>query len=171
MPDQLDSNQSFDDRTEEIKATIKSLFQDLEIDELEIPSVYLENNWGSLSNTVLYSALLEMKKRKQILTAQQILQNRNRVPQKPSNTPSTHEEPEEVSETWVRRRQPVITKDISWFINNGDSEEIRSKAREHRERILLDLYLEHVKMTGETYFPEMHRLLKAEWDFSYKDEG
>ena len=31
--------------------------------------------------------------------------------------------------------------------------------------------LEHVKMTGETYFPEMHRLLKAEWDFSYKDEG
>ena len=91
MPDQLDSNQSFDDRTEEIKATIKSLFQDLEIDELETPSVYLENNWGSLSNTVLYSALLEMKKRKQILTAQQILQYRYRVPQKPSNTPSTHD--------------------------------------------------------------------------------
>ena len=124
-----------------------------------------------MSNTVLYSALLEMKKRKRILTAQQILQDRNRVPQKPSNTPSTYEEPEEVSETWVRRRQPVITKDISWFVNNGDSEEIRAKAREHRERILLDLYLEHVKMTGETYFPEMHRLLKAEWDFSYKDEG
>ena len=58
MPDQLDSNQSFDDRTEEIKATIKSLFQDLEIDELEIPGIYLENNWGSLANTVLYSALL-----------------------------------------------------------------------------------------------------------------
>ena len=128
MPDQLDSNQSFDDRTEEIQTTIKSLFQDLEIDELEIPSLYLENNWGTLSNTVLYSALLEMKRRRQILNAQQILQDRNRVPQRPSNTPSTHEEPEEVSETWVRRRQPVITKDISWFVNNGDSEEIRVKS-------------------------------------------
>jgi len=171
MPDQLHYNQSFEDRTEEIKTTIKSLFQDLEIDELELPSLYLDNNWGSLSNTVLYSALLEMKRRKRIFNAQQILQDRNRVPKRPSNTPSTHEEPEEVSETWVRRRQPVITKDISWFINNGDSEDIRAKALEHRERILLDLYLEHVKMTGETYFPEMHRLLKAEWDFSYKDEG
>ena len=129
MPDQLDSNQSFDDRTADSRATINSLFQDLEIDELEISSLYLENNWGSLSNTVLYSALLEMKKRNQLLTAQQILQGRNRVPQKPSNTPSTHEDPEEVSETWVRRRQPVVTKDISWFINNGDSEEIRAKAR------------------------------------------
>ena len=126
---------------------------------------------GCVTETVSTALLLEMKKRNEILTAQQILQDRNRVPQRPSSAPSTHEEPEEVSETWVRRRQPVITKDISWFINNGDSEEIRAKAREHRERILLDLYLEHVKMTGETYFPEMHRLLKAEWDFSYKDEG
>ena len=46
MPDQLDSNQSFDDRTQEIKATIKSLFEDFEIDELEIPSFYIENNWA-----------------------------------------------------------------------------------------------------------------------------
>ena len=44
MPDQLDSNQSFDDRTEEIKATIKSLFQDLEIAEMQISSLYVDNN-------------------------------------------------------------------------------------------------------------------------------
>ena len=53
MPDQLDSNQSFDDRTQEIKATIKSLFEDLEIDELEIPSFYIENN-NSYVQTYIY---------------------------------------------------------------------------------------------------------------------
>ena len=171
MSDQLDSNQAFENRTDEIKRTIHTLLEKLEINPGEISRVYAENNWGSLSNTVLYSALLQMSKQSKLLTAQQILRDRNRVPQKPSSSPSTHEDPDEVSETWVRRRQPVVTKDISWFINNGDSEEIRIKAREHRERILLDLYLEHVKMTGETYFPEMHRLLKAEWDFSYRDES
>lgn len=171
MPDQLDSNQSFEDRTDEIRSSVHALLQKLEIDSREIPRIYQENNWGSLSNTVLYSALLEMIDKSKILTSHQILQDRNRVPQIPSSPPSTHEDTEEVSETWIRRRQPVITKDISWFIDNGDSEEIRMKAKEHRERILLDLYLEHIKMTGETYFPEMHRLLKAEWDFSYRDEG
>ena len=58
MPDQLDSNQSFDDRTEEIKATIKSLFQDLEIDELEIPSIYLENNFLSTYNINFYCSVV-----------------------------------------------------------------------------------------------------------------
>ena len=171
MPDQLDSNKSFEDRTDEIRRSVNALLQKLEIDSREILRIYQENNWGSLSNAVLYSALLEMIERSEILTADQILQDRNRTPQIPSSPPSTHEDTEEVSETWIRRRQPVITKDISWFIDNGDTEEIRMKAKEHRERILLDLYLEHIKMTGETYFPEMHRLLKAEWDFSYRDEG
>ena len=171
MSDQLDSNQSFEDRTDEIRSSVHALLQKLEIDSREIPGIYQENNWGSLSNSVLYSALLEMIDKSKIFTSDQILQDRNRVPQVPSSPPSTHEDTEEVSETWIRRRQPVITKDISWFIDNGDSEEIRMKAKEHRERILLDLYLEHIKMTGETYFPEMHILLKAEWDFSYRDEG
>ena len=52
---------------------------------------------------------------------------RNRIPNRPSGVPSTHEDVEEVSETWVRRRQPVITKDLIWFINNGETDEIRKK--------------------------------------------
>ena len=171
MPDQLDSNETYENRTEETKRAITSLLGDLGIAESKKLSIYNQNNWGSLSNPVLYTALLKMSRDRELLSAEQILSERNRVPNPPAGPPSVHEEPEEVPEVWVRRRQPVIVKDVSWFINNGETKEIQTKAREYRERVLLDLYLEHVKMTGETYFPEMHRLLKAEWDFSYRDNS
>ena len=170
MPDQLDSNLNFEDRTQEVQRSIKSLLEKIGRDENEIIIIYDQMNWGSLSNSVLYTALLEMENDLNIKSAEQILADRRIVTRPGSREPGTDEDLEELSETWVRRRQPVITKDISWFINNGDSEEIKNKALKHRERMLLDLYLEHVKMTGETYFPELHRLLKAEWDFSYRNE-
>jgi hypothetical protein len=74
---------------------------------------------------------------------------------------------EEENDTIVIRRKPesIVTKNISWFIQNGETEEIRLKAKEYRERALLDLYLEHVKQTGETYFPQLQQLLEAEWKF------
>lgn len=171
MPDQLDQFQSFESRTDEIKKLINLLIDATGSISAGAKSLYEKMEWGQLSNAVLYSALLQMKKEQVIYSAEDILSDRNRVPKPPSGRPSTAEEPEEVSETWIRRRQPVITKDISWFINNGDTNEIKQHAREYRERVLLDLYMEHVKLTGETYFPEMHRLLKAEWDFSYKSHG
>ncbi|MDC3008605.1 hypothetical protein OA002_00485 [bacterium] len=170
MADQLESNLPFEDRTQEIQNEILALLNIIGKDESELLEVYESLNWGSLSNSVFYSALLKMKKQEQLMSADQVLSFRNRIPNRPSGVPSTHEDIEEVSETWVRRRQPVITKDLIWFINNGETDEIRNKAREYRERVLLDLYTEHVRMTGETYFPELHRLLKAEWDFSFTGE-
>ena len=170
MADQLDSNQPFSGRTQEIQREIKSLLSKLGKDESQAYDIYQELNWGSLSNHVLYSSLLIMDKNEQLMSSDQILSERNRIPDRPSGQPGTYEDPVEQSETWVRRRQPVITKDITWFINNGDSEEMRNKAREYRERILLDLYTEHVRLTGETFFPELHGLLKAEWDFSFSNE-
>lgn len=171
MPDQLDFNETYENRTEETKRAIASLLEDLGIAESEKLTIYAQNNWGTLSNPILYSALLQMNRAQRLMAAEEILASRNRVPRTPSSGPTIHEDVEEVPETWIRRRQPVIVKDIAWFINNGESKEIQDKAREYRERVLLNLYLEHVKMTGETYFPEMHRLLKAEWDFSYRDKS
>jgi hypothetical protein len=59
---------------------------------------------------------------------------------------------------------------LSWFIQNGETENIRLKAREYREKLLLDLYLEHVKQTGETYFPQLQQLLEAEWKFKFQGD-
>ena len=170
MPDQLECNQPFEGRTQEIKNEIKSLLIRLGKDESEIMDIYQSLNWGSLANNVLYTALLEMDKNNELMSADLILSTRNRIPDRPSGIPTTHEEQAEPSETWVRRRQPVITKDIKWFINNGASAEIRNKAQDYRQKVLLNLYTEHVRETGETYFPELHGLLKAEWDFSFSDE-
>lgn len=170
MPDQLEFNQPFEERTQEIKNEIKSLLIRLGNNESEIMDIYQDLNWGSLANNVLYTALLAMDRNNELMSADQILSTRNRTPNKPSGRPTTQEEPAEQSETWVRRRQPVITKDIKWFINNGSSAEIRNKAQDYRQKVLLTLYTEHVRETGETYFPELHGLLKAEWDFSYSNE-
>jgi hypothetical protein len=63
-----------------------------------------------------------------------------------------------------------VTRDLAWFIQNGENEEIRLKAEEYRERILMDLYLEHVKQTGETYFPQLQQLLEAEWKFKFQGD-
>lgn len=166
MPDQVDSWIELENRTTELKRAIAAVTEEV-AGSLKTPEeIYHNLGWGSLSNPVLMTALLEMRRNSQLKDASEILKERPSIGRPETGKPSVFEDPEEESETWMRRRQSIVTKDISWFINNGETDEIKLKAREYRERVLLDLYLEHVKMTGETYFPELHRLLKAEWDFS-----
>ena len=69
MPDQLDSNLNFEDRTQEVQRSIKSLFEKIGRDENEITIIYDQMNWGSLSNSVLYTALLEMENDLNLISA------------------------------------------------------------------------------------------------------
>ena len=47
MPDQLDSNLNFEDRTQEVQRSIKSLLEKIGRDENEIIIIYDQMNWGS----------------------------------------------------------------------------------------------------------------------------
>ena len=166
MADQVESWINLEDRTAELRRTVSDVCSEIAGTINSPEEIYQDLGWGSLSNPVLMTALLEMKRNQELKNVSEILQTRPSIGRRETGSATVFEDPEEESETWMRRRQSVVTKDISWFINNGESKEIMLQAREYRERVLLDLYLEHVKMTGETYFPELHRLLKAEWDFS-----
>ena len=55
MPDQLDFNETYENRTEETKRAIASLLEDLGIAESEKLTIYAQNNWDTLSNPILYT--------------------------------------------------------------------------------------------------------------------
>ena len=59
MADQLESNLPFEDRTQEIQNEILALLNIVGKDQSDLLEVYESLNWGSLSNSVFYSALLK----------------------------------------------------------------------------------------------------------------
>jgi hypothetical protein len=152
------------DRTEEIQELVLQVGRLSSHTNTSSEHLYREYNWGLTGNPVLCSALLRMRDSVILQNHQEILSERGTY-----TDPSTGNSgvQEEENDTIVIRRKPesIVTKNISWFIQNGETEEIRLKAKEYRERALLDLYLEHVKQTGETYFPQLQQLLEAEWKF------
>ena len=152
------------DRTEEIQELVLQVGRLSSHTNTSSEHLYREYNWGLTGNPVLCSALLRMRDSGVLQNHQEILSERGTY-----TDPSTGNSgvQEEENDTIVIRRKPesIVTKNISWFIQNGETEEIRLKAKEYRERALLDLYLEHVKQTGETYFPQLQQLLEAEWKF------
>jgi hypothetical protein len=152
------------DRTEEIQELVLQVGRLSSHTNTSSEHLYREYNWGLTGNPVLCSALLRMRDSGILQNHQEILSERGTY-----TDPSTGNSgvQEEENDTIVIRRKPesIVTKNISWFIQNGETEEIRLKAKEYRERALLDLYLEHVKQTGETYFPQLQQLLEAEWKF------
>jgi hypothetical protein len=164
MPDQT-TWVDLTDRTEEIQELVLQVGRFAKQTNISSEHLYREYNWGLTGNPVLCSALLRMRNTGVLQTHQEILSERG--PYTDSSTGSSGVQEEDENDTIVirRKQESIVTRDISWFIQNGETEEIRLKAKEYRERALLDLYLEHVKQTGETYFPQLQQLLEAEWKF------
>lgn len=163
MPDQHEWIE-LKDRTNEIRELVIQVC-DLTVGPAKTEEqTYTENNWGLTGNPVLYSALLRMRDEGTIRTHEEIMNERGAYAKEPSGETGVHED---IDDTIRYRRKPesIIAKDISWFMQNGENDEIRLRAREYRERALLDLYLEHVKQSGETYFPQLQQLLESEWRF------
>jgi hypothetical protein len=157
------------DRTEEVRELVMQVVDIATLGNEEPELVYREYNWGLVSNTVLCSALLEMKKDCELQTHEQILAARGTYSSDPSGQQGVQEDIDD-SFSYKRKPETIITRDLSWFIQNGESAEVRLKAKEYREKLLLDLYLEHVKQTGETYFPQLQQLLEAEWKFKFQGD-
>jgi hypothetical protein len=152
------------DRTEEIQELVLQVGRLSSHTNTSSEHLYREYNWGLTGNPVLCSALLRMRDSGVLQNHQEILSERGTYTDPSTGKSGVQEEENDII---VIRRKPesIVTKNISWFIQNGETEEIRLKAKEYRERALLDLYLEHVKQTGETYFPQLQQLLEAEWKF------
>jgi len=156
-------------RTEEIQELVMQLVELTTMGQTEPESVYREFNWGLVQNTILHSSLLEMRRSGRLQNHMEIMEGRGTNSRDPSGRSGAQEDIDD--NISIRRRpQTVITRDLSWFIQNGESEDIRLKAKEYREKLLLDLYLEHVKQTGETYFPQLQQLLEAEWKFKFQGD-
>jgi len=156
-------------RTEEIQELVMQVTDLTTMGEKNAEVLYRECNWGLVQNTILCSALLEMKKHQKLLSHQEIMAARGTNTKDSSGHSGVQEEIDDNIN--IRRRpQTVVTRDLSWFIQNGETAEIRLKARECREKLLLDFYVEHVKFTGETYFPQLQQLLEAEWKFKFQGD-
>ena len=137
--------------------------------EKEAEVVYRDCNWGLVPNSMLYSALLEMREKGTLETHDQIIANRVAYTADSSGATGIQENSDDSFKVRIKP-ETIITKNLSWFIQNGENEDTRLKAIEARERLLLDLYIEHVKETGETYFPQLQQLLESVWNFKFKGE-
>jgi hypothetical protein len=161
--------QDLKNRTEEIQELVMQVCELDSSSQKQPELAYRENNWGLTPNPILCTALLQMRDSGIIQDHKVIMSSRGAYSQPASGDPGTQEETGELI-SFRKKAQTIITNDITWFIQNGETEEIRLRAKEYREKALLDLYLEHVKQTGETYFPELQQLLEAEWKFRLHQE-
>ena len=151
-------------RTEEIQELVMQVSELAATGSTSPELLYREYNWGLTGNPVLCSALLKMRDSGTLYSHSEILAERGAYSADPSGSQGIQEENDD-NISYRRRPESIVTRDLTWFIQNGDNEEIKLKAKEYREKALLDLYLEHVKQTGETYFPQLQQLLEAEWKF------
>ena len=155
------------DRTEEVQDLVNQVAKVTGSGIFTAEELYERNNWGITTNAALCSALLKMKELGYPISHDEILSERNKRVSSPSGEPGIHEG--DIDDTTIVQKKPesIVTRQVLWFINNGDNQEIRLKAKEQRERALLELYLEHVELTGETYFPQLQQLLESEWKFGF----
>lgn len=129
--------------------------------------LYERNNWGITTNAALCAALLKMKAQGYPISHEEILAERNKLNTRPSGNPGVYDD--DIDDTTIVQKKPesIVSRPVIWFMNNGENQDIRLKAKEIREQALLDLYLEHVELTGETYFPQLQQLLESEWKFGF----
>jgi hypothetical protein len=152
------------ERTEEIQELVMQVCELTPHANQSPELLYREYNWGLTGNPVLCSALLKMRDSGVLNSHRQILSERGAYSADASGTQGVQEEIDD-NINYRRKPESIVTKDLAWFIQNGENEEIKLRAKEYREKALLDLYLEHVKQSGETYFPQLQQLLEAEWKF------
>lgn len=156
-------------RTEEIQELVMQVVDLTTMGQKEPELVYRECNWGLVQNAILCASLLEMRNSGRLQNHTEIMVGRGTNSRDASGSSGVQEEIDDNIN--IRRRpQTVVTRDLSWFIQNGESDDVRLKAKEYREKLLLDLYLEHVKQSGETYFPQLQQLLEAEWKFKFQGD-
>ena len=127
--------------------------------------LYSEKDWGSLTEGSLYRGLLEGQRKKKILTAKEINNLRPPVPEKDEIEKGIQEDVDEVG---IKVRTPKPDKEVQslkWFRSNAPTTKIKEDSDDQYRIRLLDLYVSHVNETGETYFPRLEQMLRANAEF------
>lgn len=125
--------------------------------------LYLENDWGSLDQSILYRGLLECKRREEILSTSEIIKL------KPVSIPveqiGVQEDEFEEPIVVTTPNNAQIGKPLKWFIAQAPNSKIKEEAEDQYRIRLLALYISHVNETGETYFPRLEQMLRAHAEF------
>lgn len=58
-----------------------------------------------------------------------------------------------------------IGQPLKWFRAQPPNSKIRNEAEDQYRLRLLDLYISHVNETGETYYPRLEQMLRANAEF------
>lgn len=124
-------------------------------------TVYEDNGWGIYESPFLYKAVTQMIKEKAIWDSDTI-EERLPEPAQTFNEPNVFTDEGEDIEL---ETPDVITRALNWFKSAAPEREVRVWAKDEYEQRLLALYVEHVELTGETFYPELQSILENEYDF------
>ena len=141
---------------------IHNIYSDKQIFS-EAVDLYLGQEWGSLEQSVLYRGLLECKRKQEILPATAMVKL---LPQ-PIVSREVGAQDDEVEEPIVvtTPNNAQIGKPLKWFRAQPPNSKIKNEAEDQYRLRLLDLYISHVNETGETYFPRLEQMLRANAEF------
>ena len=154
-------NQRSSDIQEKV-AEVYGLYADSQIFREPI-DLYLEQEWGSLEQSFLYRGLLECKRRQELLSAKTII---NLIPTPtPVDDLGAHEDEVEEPIVVIPPIKTQIGKPLKWFRAQPPNSKIKDSAEDQYRLRLLDLYISHVNKTGETYFPRLEQILRANAEF------
>ena len=152
-------------RTDDIKAKVNEIYNRYADKEIfkEAIDLYLDQEWGSLEQAVLYRGLLECKRRERILTATSMIEL---IPQPtPSSERGAQEDEIEEPIVVINPNNAQIGKPLKWFRAQPPNSKIKDEAEDQYRLRLLDLYISHVNETGETYYPRLEQMLRANAEF------
>lgn len=124
-------------------------------------TVYADNGWGVYESAFLYKAVIQMIR-------EQSIWNRDTITEKLPERAREFDEPNVFTDEGdeIELESPdVITRSLNWFKSAAPEKDIRDNARDEYEQRLLALYVEHVELTGETFYPDLQSILENEYDF------
>lgn len=151
-------------RSEDIQEKVKEVYKELANKEVfsEALDLYLEYEWGQLRDGLLYRGLLESKRTRKCLTANEIKQL---AP--PPNGEGRADENVRDEDGIIVDPVPAdeIGQSLKWFRANAPNSKVKEKAEDEFKIRLLELYIAHVSKTGETYFPPLEESLRIKADF------
>ena len=152
-------------RTTDIKEKVDqiyNLYADKQIFE-EAIDLYLDQEWGSIEQSVLYRGLLECKRNQEILSATDMVEL---IPQPIlGNEFGAQEDEIEEPIVVINPNNAQVGKPLKWFRAQPPNSKIKNEAEDQYRLRLLDLYISHVNETGETYFPRLEQMLRANAEF------
>lgn len=129
----------------------------------EAIDLYLDQEWGSIEQSVLYKGLLECGRKQVILPASAMVKL---IPQPIIGIEPGAQE-DEIEEPIIvpKPNNAQVGKPLKWFRAQPPNSKIKNEAEDQYRLRLLDLYISHVNETGETYFPRLEQMLRANAEF------